>query len=189
MVECIFSVVEWHSEGLEGWTGPGALVLLVFLITLVCIGIGYGAAHQHPAQARKNTLGSNSAGGLWNKSSQDGALLENTFIDPKSIKKKKDKRKWMRRGGNAIEIMISDVAATKTPTNAMVLNRSRGGLLISAPQAASQGTIWSVRTTNAPENLPWIHIRVRHCQQKDDRWLWGCAFTEELPWSVLLLFG
>ena len=63
------------------------------------------------------------------------------------------------------------------------------GVLISAPQAASLETIWSVRTTNAPEDLPWIHIRVRHCQQKDDRWLWGCAFTEELPWSVLLLFG
>jgi hypothetical protein len=32
-------------------------------------------------------------------------------------------------------------------------------------------------------------VEVRHCRHKGDRWLAGCKFGQELPWSVLLLFG
>jgi hypothetical protein len=34
-----------------------------------------------------------------------------------------------------------------------------------------------------------VRLLVRHCKQKNQEWRIGCQFMEELPWSVLLLFG
>jgi hypothetical protein len=101
----------------------------------------------------------------------------------------REKRVWLRREGNQMEIDVADIGLTQPPVQGMVLNRSRGGLLLSLPQPTAAGTILSVRPPNAPDEQMWIHVEVRHCKQKADRWHLGCKFTKRLPWSVLLLFG
>jgi hypothetical protein len=104
-------------------------------------------------------------------------------------KAKRDKRVWLRREGNPVEVLIADGSAATGPISGSVLNRSRGGLLISAPQPATVGSFLHVRAVHAPENSGWVAIEIRHCGQRNDRWLLGCKFRQPLPWSVLLLFG
>jgi hypothetical protein len=101
----------------------------------------------------------------------------------------RDKRKFLRRGGNDVPISVSDVLVQAEPTQGLVLNRSRGGLYLSVPQRVEVDRILAVRTPTFPPDLASVQLRVRHCKQKDDAWYLGCQFVEELPWNVLLMFG
>jgi hypothetical protein len=72
---------------------------------------------------------------------------------------------------------------------ALVLDRSRGGLLLGVSHARRAGDLFWVRAVNAPAEMDWVPMQVRHCRERDGRWLWGCKFMRELPWCELLLFG
>ncbi|HLJ92301.1 MAG TPA: PilZ domain-containing protein [Gemmataceae bacterium] len=101
----------------------------------------------------------------------------------------KDKRTSMRRGGNPTPVAVFDAPVPGEPVEGVVLNRSRGGLCITVPHKIEVGQVFAVRTKEFPESLPSVPLRVRHCKQIGDRWRLGCQFVEELPWSVVLLFG
>jgi hypothetical protein len=98
------------------------------------------------------------------------------------------KRKDKRRTGNPVDVRLTD-AAGKQPYEAVVIDRSRGGLCILSDRSARVGQILKVRAIHAPENVDWLPIEVRHCKQRDGKYRFGCAFKEKPPWSVVLLFG
>jgi hypothetical protein len=100
-----------------------------------------------------------------------------------------DKRRSLRRGGNPVPVVISDTLEPQHLVQGLVLNRSRGGLSLSVPQKLDVGRLIAVRTPDFPDCLASVHLRVRHCKQKGDNWQIGCQFMEQLPWSVLLMFG
>jgi hypothetical protein len=84
-------------------------------------------------------------------------------------------------------IIIAGESAQAEP--GLVINRSKGGLCVSVSQPVAVGTTLQLRACQAPDDTPWIPVLVRHCGANKDRWQLGCQFVEELPWSILLLFG
>jgi hypothetical protein len=101
----------------------------------------------------------------------------------------RDKRRSLRRGGNPVPVLITDSLNTGEPLQGLVLNRSRGGLFLSVPRKIEVGRVLALRTPDFPDLVASVHVRVRHCKQRGEAWRIGCQFMEELPWSVLLLFG
>src|SRR5262249_9753899 len=66
-----------------------------------------------------------------------------------------ERRSALRRGGNPVAILISDAETRAKPSPGFVIDRSTGGLCLSVPEPVVEGTILSVRTSNAPETIPW----------------------------------
>jgi hypothetical protein len=86
-------------------------------------------------------------------------------------------------------VLISDALNPGKPLQGLVLDRSRGGLYLSVPHRIDVGSLLTVRTSDFPNDVASVRLLVRHCIQKGNEWRIGCQFVEELPWSVLLLFG
>ncbi len=100
-----------------------------------------------------------------------------------------EKRASLRRRGNAIAVLVSNVDATAPPSSGWVIDRSMGGLCLSVDKEMPAGSILSVRTSNAPTSAPWVQVEVRNCRPVGKDWELGCQFVRTPPWSVLLLFG
>src|SRR5262249_26555602 len=99
------------------------------------------------------------------------------------------RRSALRRGGNPVAILISDAETRAKPSPGFVIDRSTGGLCLSVPEPVVEGTILSVRTSNAPETIPWVQLEVKNCRLVGREYELGCQFVRTPPWSVLLLFG
>jgi hypothetical protein len=100
-----------------------------------------------------------------------------------------EKRQHLRRKGQVRRILLSDTPDHEAPTLCWVTDRSRGGLGIVADRAFVSGALLAARPADAPDDVPWVQLQVRNCRRKGKRWHIGCQFAEELPWSVVLLFG
>jgi hypothetical protein len=100
-----------------------------------------------------------------------------------------EKRRSLRRHGPVVIVLISDALNPGKPLEGLVLDRSRGGLYLSVPHRIDAGSRLTVRTPDFPNHVASVKLLVRHCKQKGREWRIGCQFMEELPWSVLLLFG
>jgi hypothetical protein len=71
-----------------------------------------------------------------------------------------------------------------------VVDRSQGGLRLQLPYGAAIDEVLEIRAVGAPEETPWVEVRVRHCRQlRPTHWALGCEFVRTPPWGVLLLFG
>ncbi len=184
----VMARVEYELPSLDSWNLLGILVLGVLLATLVATIIGHFGPSQ-PADRKVvpslSHLPTDEAAAKQLEQEKLQAQRLPSLMVPKS---KREKRRWLRRGGNPVDVLLVTPEIT-APEPSQVLDRSRGGLLIAAPHAVDKGTLIKVRACHAPEELDWIVLEVRHCQQKEDCWLLGCAFQQEHPWSVLLLFG
>jgi len=111
-----------------------------------------------------------------------------TLLTAMTESKPRERRASVRRKGNPIGVII--LAGESAPAEpGLVIDRSKGGLCVTMSQPVPVGTTLQLRACQAPEDTPWIPVLVRHCAAKGDRWHLGCQFTQELPWSVLLLFG
>jgi hypothetical protein len=100
-----------------------------------------------------------------------------------------EKRSSSRRAGKLIKVLVTDAKAMAKPVEGWVLDRSMGGLGIALPEEFPEQTILSVRTVDAPREVPWIQVEVRRCQARGDRFEIGCQFLRTPSWSILLLFG
>jgi hypothetical protein len=100
-----------------------------------------------------------------------------------------ENRKHLRRDGGPVEVLISDAQAKAEPKPGSVINRSVGGLRLQVSEPATVGTTLCVRAVLAPEEVPWVRLKVKSCRQQGNYWELGGMFEAELPWSVLLLFG
>jgi hypothetical protein len=99
------------------------------------------------------------------------------------------KRASLRRDGNPVDVLVKLHDGLGDPFSAPVLDRSRGGLRLLVPEAVPVTSLIQVRAPHAPDEVPWVQLQVRRCRPKGDAWEVGCSFTEEQPWSLLLLFG
>jgi hypothetical protein len=100
-----------------------------------------------------------------------------------------NKRKHLRRKDIATPILLAKEKDGGEPITCSVVDRSRGGLGILVDQPILQGTVIRVRPVQAPEDVAWVRLEVRHCGRRGAGWFLGCRFTEQLPWTVILLFG
>src|SRR5262249_19266079 len=170
------SRVEWHFDGFTEWNYPGTLVLLFILLALLGVALGSGALSQ--PFTRRNKVPS-----LSNFSTNDPGNTAPAKRKRKVVlfqeTSQRELRDSMRREGDLVEVLITRGKADAEPMMALVLNRSRGGLLISAPEAAEVGCPLYVRAVDAPAELDWVPIQIRYCRERDGRWLWGCKFMRE----------
>jgi hypothetical protein len=101
----------------------------------------------------------------------------------------RERRASLRRHGAPVEVLIAATEPGQEPTKGIVLDRSRGGLSISMSQPAATGSVLRVRVASLADEMACVDVEVRHCRRTGKHWLVGCKFVEELPWTVLLLFG
>jgi len=95
----------------------------------------------------------------------------------------------LRREGNPIPILLTFSGNPSEAVPGVVLDRSTGGLGVSAPHDAEVGMLVLVRPVDAPEEVPWFTLEVRHTHPKGSQWFLGLKFENKLPWSQLLYFG
>lgn len=100
-----------------------------------------------------------------------------------------ERRQALRRVGNPVSVLVTNFEQTRPRFTGWVADRSTGGLCLSVPERVEPRTVLSVRTSNAPESVPWTQVEVRNCRQVEGGWELGCQFVRTPPWSVLLLFG
>lgn len=120
---------------------------------------------------------------------RSGVRAKEAAHDPFVATTPGERRVALRRGGNPVAILISDAEARSRPSPGWVIDRSTGGLCLSVSEAVVEGTILSVRTSNAPETIPWVQLEVKNCRAVGGEYELGCQFVRTPPWSVLLLFG
>jgi hypothetical protein len=109
--------------------------------------------------------------------------------DPFTHGSPSEKRKAYRRGGNPIEIQVTDANQETKPVPGWVINRSTGGIGVILCEPVEEGVILSIRAANAPAGTPWYQVEVKSCRQGERDWELGCQWVRVPPWSVLLLFG
>jgi hypothetical protein len=107
----------------------------------------------------------------------------------KQAQANREKRAAPRRDGNPMPVLVRPKPASPEASEGTVLNRSRGGLLLSLAEPAPLGAAFLLRTSNMPDDLAWIEVEARNVRPKEDGYLVGCAFKHELPWGLLLFFG
>jgi PilZ domain len=115
---------------------------------------------------------------------------EGPVHDPFTGGSTNDRRLAARRGGQPTKVEIQDPMDEKLIFAGYVTDRSMGGLrlMLERPVAANQ--ILNVRSSDAPQTVPWIQVQVRRCtQQPDKTYAAGCQFVKTPAWAVLLTFG
>jgi hypothetical protein len=99
-----------------------------------------------------------------------------------------ERRAGQRRWGNPIVVhVLSPLRAD--PLHGVVVNRSTGGLGIFVDEGAPPGTSLHVRAAEAPADLAWARVEVRHCLPVGGGAILGCEFSEDVPWNVRVWFG
>jgi hypothetical protein len=84
--------------------------------------------------------------------------------------------------------LISDGIPGTEPVRGWIVNRSTGGLGLSASQPALEDSVLNVRVAVAPDAAPWTLVRVKSCIPATGRWILGCQFVETPPREVMLMF-
>lgn len=185
--------IQLEFEPLGSGSLLGSIVPLLFLLALVGIVFGHQLKQEAPSQRKQLPSLSN----LLPEAAPAAVPFSGTASPAGNSSGNakrpgltgRERRVAVRRGGNPLPVLLADPADTAAALEGTVLDRSRGGLLIASTERRGAGTILRVRPKDAPEDVDWMLIQVRHAQQKNDRWLLGCAFTRKMDWSELLLFG
>jgi hypothetical protein len=110
------------------------------------------------------------------------------FVSSASTLSFTERRQSARRWGDPVQVSIGEEHPASEPTRGWIVNRSTGGLGLSAPLPALEGAILRVRITIAPDTIPWCPVQVRGCNPSAGRWILNCQFVEPPPREVLLMF-
>jgi PilZ domain len=99
-----------------------------------------------------------------------------------------NKRTGRRRWGNPTEVHIRSTLWVGR-LHGLVVNRSTGGLGIFLDVEIPPGTPLQLRAAEAPGNVPAIEAEVRHCRKVGKGFLFGCQFSDDVPWNARVWFG
>ena len=99
-----------------------------------------------------------------------------------------DRRAAPRRGGNTVEVQITDVNSAPAGRGC-VIDRSQGGLRMLVERPVAAGTQLKVKPTSADASAPWSDITVRSCRRDGIEYVLGCQFDRLPNWAELLQFG
>jgi hypothetical protein len=100
-----------------------------------------------------------------------------------------ERREAARRPGRHVRALISDADAQAVPSQGWITDRSVGGLGLNLDREVAADTILSVRPLGSPDTIPWVQVRVLHCEGDKDHWQLGCEFLRVPPWNVMMHFG
>ena len=173
----MLAAVTWKAA--PAALGSGALLVFLMLagLTFLVAQLVLGSSHGGSSAKRRKLVSPDSI-----------ATMQRP--ERPSPASNRERRASLRRSGNPVKVLVSQVGPDgEQRFKALAVNRSRGGLCLSVGRPVETGQVLQVRAAHAPDDLPWVELRVRSCQTNGERWLLGCQFVAELPWSVLLLFG
>ena len=156
---------------------------VIFLIVALSNQSAFATAWGRSRKPSPGSAGPGTTPAQGKAPSKELTSKENPFKAPQ------ERRTSVRREGNPVNILVTLPEASTEPMTAVIIDRSTGGLCLSVPQPVAAGQLLNVRSTIAPDTTPWIAVEVRHCRQKEDRWLIGCKFQRKLSWSELLFLG
>jgi hypothetical protein len=162
-----FNVSDW-----ERWAGPAIVFLVGALSAGVILFLGRVIINRRSRRGPPPMPG--------------GAHFQR---DPFFYGSASEKRSSVRRTGKLIKVLITDAKAQSKPMEGWVIDRSMGGLCVALPDKVPETTILSLRTVDAPREVPWVQVEVRRCESRGDRYEIGCQFVRTPSWSILLLFG
>lgn len=97
-------------------------------------------------------------------------------------------RRTKRRWGNPIKVRIK-TPDRDDPVRGWVLNRSECGVAVLADEAFAPDAVVTVRPARAPEEVPWVDMRVRHCRSVELRSFLTCEYVDPPAWNVQVWFG
>ena len=100
-----------------------------------------------------------------------------------------NRRSSVRREGAPVKVILSSPGFKTGTVTGYVVDRSTGGLRMVTNIPLTPGGSVMVRTTNAPDTIPWVTLLIRSCRPNGKYHEIGCEFDQTPPWSVLLLFG
>jgi PilZ domain len=113
----------------------------------------------------------------------------NLVLAPAAPPQRYGRRAWLRRHGNPTAVLIAQPNAPDWQAGAWVINRSQGGIRLTASQPFETGQPLRVLSKHAPNNLLWADVEVRNCREGNEGYEVGCQFAYVHPLSVVLLFG
>jgi hypothetical protein len=99
-----------------------------------------------------------------------------------------ERRQAPRRWGDPVQVLIWDEYSATEPSRGWIMNRSTGGLGLSAARPSLEGALLSVRVAVAPDTVPWTRVQVKGCNPSAGRWILNCQFFETPLREVLLMF-
>ena len=103
-----------------------------------------------------------------------------------------EQRMARRRIGNPVQVHYAYPDSKNTSQQGYVIDRSLGGLRISANEPINEGANLVLRPVDASAMVPWIEVEVRSCKLHTNHpgeFELGCQFVKTPPYSILLLFG
>ena len=99
-----------------------------------------------------------------------------------------ERRAGRRRWGNPTEVHLRSLLWDGNQ-HGVVVNRSTGGLGIYTDREVPADTPLQIRAVEAPSYVKSAQAEVRHCVKVGKGFLFGCRFTQSVPWNVRVWFG
>jgi hypothetical protein len=164
------------EEGYVDWA-IGIVTIVGIVVTIVAFIVGWILINRRRARLRELAAQASE----W----KEVASPQDTFRYGMGMAR----RKSVRLSGNQIPVHISPDGTLQSAWEGWILDRSHGGLRLRVPEPIPVGVVLRVRCINAPENLPWAEVQVKHTREKDQTWEIGCEFLGEPPGDVLQSFG
>ena len=99
-----------------------------------------------------------------------------------------ERRKFHRRGGTPVGVRVIDLHEQQIYREAVILDRSFGGLRLAIPVPIEIGTKIQIRAHDA-NGVPWVLATVRNIRPNEEVFEIGCEFDCPPPASVMATFG
>src|SRR5260370_755777 len=185
MLAHVFSGVELHFDG---WNLPGVVLVLATFALLAYLHLSLeSTARQSRVRKRPSLPDLRIDEVVPEKKSARAGLFPAASPEeqePGAPTPTKRRRSSLRRDGNPVGVVVSAALAAASQLDGLVTNRSRGGVLLSLAQPFAVGTYLNIRAAHAPDDAECIRTEVSPCKQRDERWLLGFTFKDELPSGV-----
>jgi hypothetical protein len=99
-----------------------------------------------------------------------------------------ERRSGRRRWGNPTDIYLSSPVLPH-PLHGTIINRSTSGLGIFVDEEVQAGTVFEVRSLEAPRSVPSVEVEIKYCRKVRRQYILGCQFCSDIPWNVRVWFG
>lgn len=109
--------------------------------------------------------------------------------DPPGKRAQTNDRECSRRPTQALQIQILHGMHQMEPVAGHALDISAGGMGLMADRPYAPGTMMTVRPVNAPPEIPWVLVEIRHSRKTRDGWHLGCKFARSPSYAFEVLFG
>ncbi len=100
-----------------------------------------------------------------------------------------ERRQWPRQAGGSLALLLMDAEDPEQILEAILLDRSLGGLGVEVEDEVAVGRRFHVRPQEAAPEAPWALVEVIYCRRRGEHWRMGVQFVDASSWEIMNLFG